>query len=168
MLWICFVLFANSDDLASDVLAGLKFRSIGPALTSGRITDFAVDPRDSHHYYVAVASGGVWETKNGGAEFSPIFDGQASYSIGCLTLDPSNPNTLWVGSGENNSQRSVGYGDGVYRSRDGGKSWENLGLKGSEHIGRIVVDPTDSSRIWVAAQGPLWSSGGARCIDNIR
>ncbi|MCB1050777.1 MAG: glycosyl hydrolase [Acidobacteria bacterium] len=162
MLWICFVLLANADDLTADVLSGLKFRALGPALTSGRISDFAVDPRDHNHYYVAVASGGVWETKNGGAQFNPIFDGQTSYSIGCLALDPSNPNTLWVGTGENNSQRSVGYGDGLYRSRDGGQSWEHMGLKDSEHIGRIAIDPTNSDRVWVAAQGPLWASGGDR------
>lgn len=150
---------ANAD---SELLNGLALRGIGPALTSGRVADLAVDPRNPAHYYVAVASGGVWETHNSGTTFTPIFDAQGSYSIGCVTLDPSNPNTLWVGTGENNSQRSVGYGDGIYRSLDGGKTWTHLGLKQSEHIGRIVVHPDDSNTLFVAAQGPLWSDGGDR------
>ncbi len=148
--------------LSADTLSGLKFRSIGPALMSGRICDFAVNPGKPSQYYVAVCSGGVWKTDNAGTTYEPVFDGEGSYSIGCVTLDPNNPNTVWVGTGENNSQRSVSFGDGVYRSRDGGKSWKNLGLKESEHIGMIVVDPRDSDVVYVAAQGPLWRSGGDR------
>lgn len=148
--------------LTSGTLAELAFRSIGPAVASGRIGDFAVDPRNPAHYFVAVSSGGVWKTDNGGATYEPIFDGEGSYSIGCIKLDPNNPNVVWVGSGENNSQRSVSFGDGVYRSRDGGKSWENLGLKDSEHIGMIAIDPRNSNTVYVAAQGPLWRSGGDR------
>jgi photosystem II stability/assembly factor-like uncharacterized protein len=142
--------------------AGLRLRSIGPAVTSGRIVGFAVHPSDRSHYYVAVASGGVWKTINAGTTWTPIFDTQGSYSIGCVTLDPANPHVVWVGSGENNSQRSVGYGDGVYKSTDGGRSWQNVGLKASEHIGKIVIDPRDSDTVYVAAQGPLWSGGGDR------
>lgn len=141
---------------------GLKLRSIGPGLTSGRIVDFAVDPKNRSRYFVAVASGGVWKTTNAGTTWTPIFDGQDSFSIGCITMDPNNANTLWVGTGENNSQRSVGYGDGVYKSTDGGRSWKNVGLKASEHIGRIVVDPKNSDTVYVAAQGPLWGPGGDR------
>jgi photosystem II stability/assembly factor-like uncharacterized protein len=148
--------------LNSAAVAGLAFREIGPAIASGRIGDFAVDPRDSSVWYVAVSSGGVWKTVNAGTTWQPIFDGEASYSIGCLTVDPSDPDIIWVGSGENNSQRSVGYGDGVYKSMDGGKSWKNVGLGESEHIGRIVVDPRDSNVVFVAAQGPLWRAGGDR------
>ncbi|MFO0837913.1 MAG: glycosyl hydrolase [Phycisphaerae bacterium] len=144
------------------LLSGLKFRNIGPGFTGGRISDFAVLPSDPNTFYVAVASGGVWKTTNGGTTFSPIFDSEGSYSIGCLALDPKNPSVIWIGSGENNSQRSVGFGDGVYRSRDGGKSWENLGLRDSEHIGRIAIDPRDSNVVYVAAQGPLWRSGPER------
>jgi photosystem II stability/assembly factor-like uncharacterized protein len=144
------------------VFAGLEFRSIGPALTSGRILDLAVHPKTPHVYYVATAGGGVWKTTNAGTTFEPIFDGQASHSIGCITLDPNDPRVVWVGSGENNSHRSVSWGDGVYKSNDGGKSWENVGLKKSEHIGRIVVDPRNSQVVYVAAQGPLWSAGGER------
>jgi photosystem II stability/assembly factor-like uncharacterized protein len=131
-------------------------------MCSGRVVDFAVDPTNTSRWFVATAAGGVWRTHNNGTTFEPIFDQQGSYSIGCVTLDPSNPHTVWVGTGENNGQRSVSWGDGVYRSRDGGDSWEHLGLEGSQHIGMIVVDPRDSDTVWVAAQGPLWNSGGDR------
>ena len=107
----------------SENFSALGFRSIGPAIASGRIADFAVDPRDNFHYYVGVCSGGVWETHNAGVTYQPVFDGEGSYSIGCVTLAPTNPDVVWVGSGENNSQRSVSYGDGVYKSLDGGQSW---------------------------------------------
>ncbi len=135
-----------------------------PAVTSGRIADLAVDPTNPDRWVVASASGGVWLTENHGLTFEPVFDGEGSYSIGCVTLDPSNPNTVWVGSGENNNQRSVAYGDGVYRSQDGGHSWTNMGLKNSEHIGMIAVHPTNSNIVWVAAYGPVWSPGGDRGI----
>ena len=141
---------------------GLEFRSIGPAFTAGRIADIAIDPTSQSTWYVAVGSGGVWKTRNRGTTWEPIFDNEGSYSTGCITIDPNNPNTIWLGSGENVSGRHVGYGDGVYRSRDGGHSWENMGLKNSERIGMIRVDPRDSNTIFVAAQGPLWSGGGER------
>ena len=144
--------------------SGLKWRALGPAIASGRVGDIVVDPRDRFHWYVAVCSGGVWETHNAGVTFAPIFDDQGSYSIGCLALAPSNPNIVWVGTGENNSQRSVSYGDGVYRSLDGGKSWQNMGLKRSLHVGRIVIHPTDPDIVWVAAMGPLWGPGGDRGV----
>lgn len=142
----------------------LSFRSIGPALTSGRIADLAIDPSNPHTWYVAAASGGVWKTENHGITFNPIFDGYDSYSIGCVEIAPSNHNTIWVGTGENNNQRAVSYGDGVYKSTDGGKSFTNMGLKKSEHIGSIVVHPTNEQIIWVAAYGPVWSSGGDRGV----
>ena len=145
-------------------LSGLKFRSIGPAQPSGRISDFAVNPKNFKEYYVAVSSGGVWKTVNAGTTYTPIFDGESSYSIGCVTLDPNNSNVVWVGTGENNNQRSVSYGDGIYKSVDGGKSWKNMGLKASEHIGKIIVDPTNSDVVYVAAIGPLWSEGGDRGV----
>ena len=143
-------------------ISGLKFRSLGPALTSGRISDFAVNPNNPSEYYVASASGGVWKTNNSGNTFEPIFDSQGSYSIGCVSLDPNNSNVVWVGTGENNGQRSVAYGDGIYKSIDGGKTWEHKGLKNSEHIGNILIDPRDSNTIYVSAIGPLWSSGRDR------
>lgn len=143
---------------------GLKLRCIGPALTSGRIADLAVNPNNPFEYYLAVASGGVWKTTNNGTTFDPIFDGQGSYSIGCVSIAPSNSNVVWVGTGENNNQRSVAYGDGIYKSTDGGKSWKNMGLKDSEHIGMITIHPEDENIVFVAAYGPLWSSGGDRGI----
>ncbi len=150
------------------ILSTMKLRSIGPALSSGRIGDFAVNPSNPAEYYVAVCSGGVWKTTNAGTTFKPVFDRQGSYSIGCITMDPNNHNVIWVGTGENNSQRSVNWGDGVYVSRDGGKSWKNMGLKTSEHIGKIVVHPFDSDTVYVASQGPLWKSGGERGLYRTR
>ncbi len=152
----------KANPMSTTTFAGLRWRNIGPAVTSGRVIAFAVDPKDRAKYYVAVASGGVWKTTNAGTTWNPIFDNEGSYSIGAIAIDPNNPSTVWVGTGERNSQRSVGYGDGVYRSDDGGKSWRNVGLKKSEHIGRIAIDPRDSNVVYVAAQGPLWSSGGER------
>jgi photosystem II stability/assembly factor-like uncharacterized protein len=148
--------------LSSSTIAGLRFRGIGPALTSGRIADIVVDPTDKSTWYVGVASGGVWKTENAGVTWTPIFDDQTSYSVGALAIDPKDPLVIWVGTGENNSQRSVGFGDGVYKSLDGGRTWENMGLKASGNIGRITIDPRSSSVVWVAAQGPMWSGGGDR------
>ncbi|MEE8138363.1 MAG: glycosyl hydrolase, partial [Thermoanaerobaculia bacterium] len=152
----------QKDVLSADTFAGLELRSLGPALTSGRISDIAVDPRNRKIYYVAVASGGVWKTTNAGTTWTPVFDDQGSYSIGSVTVDAGNPLVVWVGTGENNSQRSVGYGDGVYKSVDGGTSWEKVGLEDSQHIGKILIDPRDSDVVYVAAQGPLWGPGGDR------
>jgi photosystem II stability/assembly factor-like uncharacterized protein len=143
-------------------LAALPFRNLGPAFTSGRVGDIAVDPRRPDTWFVAASSGGVWKTVNGGTTWAPIFEKEASFSIGCITVDPRDSNTVWVGTGENNSQRSVAYGDGIYRSLDGGKHWENMGLKASEHIAKILVDPRNSQVVFVAAQGPLWKEGGER------
>src|SRR5258705_12561655 len=145
-----------TDPMSSPTFNGLKLRAIGPAFTSGRVIGFAVDPNNAAHYFVAAASGGVLNTMNNGATWTPVFDKEGSYSIGAIVLDPKNPLTVWVGTGENNSQRSVSYGNGVYRSDDGGKSWKNVGLKASEHIGRIAIEPQDSNIVYVAAQGPLW------------
>ncbi len=148
--------------LTQETLAGLELRGIGPALMSGRIADIAIDPTDQSTWYVGVGSGGVWKTTNAGTTWESVFEGQGSYSIGTVVVDPHNTATIWVGSGENVNGRHVGYGDGVYRSRDGGKTWENLGLNDSQHIGRIIVHPEDPNTIFVASQGPLWSPGGER------
>lgn len=148
--------------VSAETYAGLRLRSIGPAVCSGRVVDLAVHPQNKNVYYVGVASGGVWKTTNAGTTWTPLFDEQGSYSIGCVVIDPKSPNTIWVGTGENNSQRSVGYGDGVYKSVDGGKSWKKIGLEKSEHIGKILIDPRDSATVYVAAQGPLWKAGGDR------
>ncbi|KAB1064435.1 WD40/YVTN/BNR-like repeat-containing protein [Salibacter halophilus] len=158
------ILTAQKSDyfLKSSDLNAFSFRTIGPALTSGRISDIAVHPQDKDFWYIAAASGGVWKTTNHGVNFTPIFDSEGSYSIGCVTIDPNNPHTVWVGTGENNNQRSVAYGDGIYKSTDDGKSWKNMGLKNSEHIGMIAVHPNNSDIVYVAAYGPLWSKGGDR------
>ncbi|MEO7174344.1 MAG: glycosyl hydrolase [Saprospiraceae bacterium] len=150
--------------LSSDTYQAFQFRNIGPAIASGRISDIAVNPRNKAQWYLAVASGGIWKTNNAGTSFQPIFENEGSYSVGCLALDPNQEQVIWAGSGENNNQRSVAYGDGVYRSADGGKSWKNMGLKQSEHIGMIAVHPTESNTVVVAAYGPLWSPGGDRGI----
>lgn len=150
--------------LKSNQIGALKFRNIGPALMSGRIGDLAIDPNQPNTWYVAVASGGLWKTTNAGTTWTPIFDNYGSYSMGCVSLDPQNSNTVWVGTGENVGGRHIGFGDGVYVSHDAGKSFKNMGLKESEHIAKILVHPEDSNVIFVASQGPLWSSGGERGV----
>ncbi len=157
---ILFQVSAQQPD--STTYKGLEFRSVGPAFTSGRIADIAIHPKNESIWYVAVGSGGVWKTKNAGTTWKPIFDNESSYSIGCITIDPTNPNTIWVGTGENVGGRHVGFGDGIYVSHNGGKTWENMGLTTSEHISKIIVHPEDSNTIWVASQGPLWNKGGER------
>jgi photosystem II stability/assembly factor-like uncharacterized protein len=154
----------SADAVATPSFTGLAFRSIGPALMAGRISDIAVHPDDPRLWYVAAGSGGVWKTTNAGTTWTPVFDDQTSYSIGCVTIDPHAPDRVWVGTGENIGGRHVGFGDGVYRSDDGGGSWTRVGLERSEHIAEILVHPGDPDTIWVAAQGPLWSPGGERGI----
>jgi photosystem II stability/assembly factor-like uncharacterized protein len=151
-----------NDPWQSGSFSAFRLRAIGPALMSGRVNILLVHPNQPATWYAGVASGGVWKTTNAGTTWTPIFQNEGTYSIGDVVMDPRNPNTLWVGTGEHNNQRSVGWGDGIYRSDDAGKTWKNLGLKDSQHIGRIVVDPRDSNVVYVAAQGPLWSPGGDR------
>lgn len=146
----------------SQVAAALELRAIGPAVMGGRVADIAVHPTKRSTWYVAVGSGGLWKTANAGITWTPIFDDLPSYSIGDVALDPNNPDVVWVGTGENVSGRHVAWGDGVYRSRDGGRSWEQMGLERSEHIGKILIDPRNSDVVFVAAEGPLWASGGDR------
>ena len=154
---------AKKTSLDTGMLAGaMKFRSVGPAFMSGRIGDIAIDQKNPNTWYIAVASGGVWKTDNAGTTFKPIFDNQKSYSIGCVTIDPTVSSTVWVGTGENNGGRHIGFGDGVYVSHDAGKSWKLKGLEKSEHISKILVDPRDSNVVFAASQGPLWSPGGER------
>ncbi|MCP4725844.1 MAG: glycosyl hydrolase, partial [bacterium] len=160
------ILFVTSSAIAQDITSGtfssLRFRSIGPAWASGRISDIAVNPNNHSEWYVGVASGGIWKTTNNGTTFRPIFDRYGSYSIGCLAIDPNNVNVVWAGSGENNSQRALGYGDGVYKTEDGGKTWKNMGLKSSRQIGKILVDPRNSDVVFVASEGSVWGPGGER------
>jgi photosystem II stability/assembly factor-like uncharacterized protein len=140
----------------------LALRTIGPALVSGRISDVAVDPTNRSVWYVGVSAGNVWKTVNRGTTWEPIFDDYGSYSIGAVTADELNPGVVWVGTGENASQRSAGFGDGIYKSTDGGESFQHMGLATSEHIGDIIVDPRNSQVVYAASQGPLWASGGER------
>ena len=146
----------------SSALSGFKFRSLGPAFMSGRIADIAIDPTNQNTWYVAVGSGGVWKTTNAGTTWSPLTDNMPFYSTGCITIDPNNNSSIWLGTGENVGGRHVGIGHGIYHSNDGGVSWKDKGLKKSEHISKIIVHPKNPNVIWVAAQGPLWSSGGQR------
>ncbi|MCX6626727.1 MAG: hypothetical protein NTW28_03735 [Candidatus Solibacter sp.] len=148
--------------LTAGSVSDLAMRNITGTFTSGRIADVAVDPRNRSVWYVATASGGLWKTTNRGLRFQPVFDAGGSYSLGCVTVDPKNPDTVWLGTGENQAQRAIGYGDGVYKSTDAGKTWRNMGLANSEHIGKIWVDPRNANVVWVAAQGPLFSPGGDR------
>ena len=154
----------NKDKKSENIYDGLKFRHLGPALMSGRISDIAIHPNNENIWYVASGSGGAWKTENSGTTWKPIFDNEKSYSIGCITLDPQNSDIVWIGSGENVGGRHVAYGDGIYKSVNGGKNWQNMGLKKSEHISKIIVHPTNQNTIWVASQGPLWSKGGERGI----
>ena len=148
--------------LKSGTFSGLKWRSIGPAFASGRIADIAVNPDNHSEWFVAVACGHIWKTTNNGTTFSPVFDKYGTYSIGCLAIDPNNTSVVWTGTGENNHQRALGYGNGVYKSIDGGKSWKNMGLKESRQIGMISIDPRNSDIVFVAAEGSAWGPGGDR------
>ena len=143
-------------------LDAFTLRNVGPAFLSGRIADIKTHPENENVWYVATGSSGVWKTVNAGTTWTPIFDDQSSYSTGCITVDPTNPDVVWVGTGENVGGRHVAYGDGIYRSDNGGMTWKNMGLKKSEHISEIIVHPDNSDVVWVAAQGPLWTSGGER------
>ncbi len=154
----------KSDSLKNISLSALSFRSIGPAFTGGRVVDIAVNPSNKSEYYIGSGHGSLWKTTNNGNSFSPVFDNQGAYAIGAIKIDPNNNNIVWVGTGENNNQSNVIYGDGVYRSEDAGKSWKNMGLKTSEHIGGIVIDHENSNIVYVAAYGSLRREGGERGI----
>ncbi len=147
-----------------EIISSLPMRNIGPAFMTGRIADVVKDHSDPSTWYVATASSNVWKTKNNGTTWTPVFDRYPSYSTGCLAMDPGNANVLWLGTGENQSQRSVGWGDGIYRSLDAGKTWKQMGLTQSEHIGKIFIDPRNTDVLVVAAQGPLWKEGGERGV----
>lgn len=162
LLILCSAGLAAQD--APETLKGFKLRSVGPAFVAGRISDIAVHPDHDNTWYVAVSSGGVWKTKNAGTTWQPIFDNKKVFATGCITIDPNNPSTVWLGTGENNGGRHISWGDGVYKSTDDGKSWKNMGLPNSEHVSKIIVHPDNSDVVWVASQGPLWSSGGDRGV----
>ncbi len=149
----------NKSDIS---ISALRLRNVGPAFLSGRIADIAIHPNNDNVWYVATGSSGVWKTENSGTTYTPIFDNETTYSTGCVTIDPSDPSIIWLGTGENVGGRHVAFGDGVFKSENGGKSWKNMGLRKSEHISEIIVHPNNSNIIWAASQGPLWSPGGER------
>jgi hypothetical protein len=144
---------SEPDSLKNISLAGLSFRSIGPAVTGGRVVDIAVNPFNYSEYFVASGHGSLWETTNSGITFSPAFDGNKSYAIGTVKIDPTNTNIVWVGTGENNNQNNVIPGDGIYKSEDGGKSWKNMGIESSDQIGGIAIDYNNSKIVYIAAYG---------------
>lgn len=145
-------------------LKNLRWRAIGPAIMGGRIDDVAVVEGDASTFYIGAATGGVWKTTNAGTTFDPIFDEQSNTSIGDICIAPSDPNILWVGTGEPNNRQSSSWGDGIYRSLDGGKTWQNMGLKDSKHIGRVVIDPNNPNVVYVAALGHLWGPNRERGV----
>jgi len=150
--------------VASSPFTGLEWRSVGPIVQGGRLVDLEVVPGQPYTFYAAYASGGLWKTSNNGHSFEPLFDHQASIIMGDIAVDPNHPETVWVGTGENNSSRSSYGGMGVYRSDDGGQNWRYMGLGDSDRIGRILVDPNDSDRIYVATLGKLYTPGGQRGV----
>src|SRR6185312_9128320 len=142
----------------------LHFRSIGPAIMSGRISDFAVYEANPAIFYVGTAHGGVWKTTSNGAQFMPLLQDRGLLSIGAVAVQQSNPDTVWVGTGESNNRKSTSWGEGLYKSTDGGKTFTHVGLRDSKHIGRIVIDPRNPDVVFVAATGPLFGSGGERGV----
>ena len=174
ILWLIFMLLFSlnaaaqknleADSLKDISLAGLSFRSIGPAVTGGRVVDIAVNPFNHSEYFVASGHGSLWKTTNAGTNFTPVFDGNKSYAIGCIKIDPTNTNVVWVGTGENNNQNNVIFGDGIYKTEDAGKTWNNMGLKESHQLGGIVIDPNNSNIVYAAAYGSSRVSGGDRGI----
>jgi photosystem II stability/assembly factor-like uncharacterized protein len=153
---------------AVDALAGLEFRNIGPAIMGGRVSDLAVVDDNPAVFYVGVASGGVWKTTNFGTTFEPVFDDQSTASIGDVTVSQQNPSLVWVGSGEPNNRQSSPWGNGVYKSLDGGRNWQHMGLQETRHIGRILIDPTDNDTVFVAAVGHLWGPNPERGVFRTR
>lgn len=148
--------------LTAQTLAGIPLRALGPGLVTGRIADIKIDPKNPSTWYIATAFGGLWKTVNRGASFTPLFDEQSTHNMCCIEIDPRNSDILWLGTGENHSQRSAHFGDGLFKSIDAGKTWKQVGLPQSEHLGKIAIDPRNSDVVYVASQGPLFSPGGER------
>ena len=148
----------------SSIFRGLPWRSIGPVVMGGRIVDVENVPGEPYSFYVAYASGGLWKTTNNGVTFDPLFDDQSTIIMGDLAIDPQNPKTIWVGTGEDNSSRSSYGGMGIFRSDDGGETWQNKGLGESDRIARVLVDPRDSKRVYAAVLGKLYTEGGQRGV----
>ncbi|MBI4471046.1 MAG: hypothetical protein HY646_00150, partial [Acidobacteria bacterium] len=157
-----FVLSAQAQTVDESLLKNLSFRSIGPAVMGGRIDDVAAVESNPSVMYVGAASGGLWKTVNNGTTWQAVFDNEGTASIGDVAVAPSNPEIVWVGAGEPNNRQSSSYGDGVYKSTDGGQTWQHMGLRDSHHVGRIVIDPKDPNIVYVAALGHLWGPNRER------
>jgi photosystem II stability/assembly factor-like uncharacterized protein len=155
---------ASAQDVDESTFRALEFRAIGPAVMGGRIDDVEVNESNPSTMYVGAASGGVWKTTNNGVTWTPIFDDQGVASIGDIALAPSNPDIVWVGTGEPNNRQSSSFGDGVYKSVDGGRTWKHMGLRDSHHIGRVIIDPHNAEIVYVAALGHLWGSNRERGV----
>ncbi len=156
---------SGSDRLTADMFSAMEIRGLGPTLVTGRVADIEIDPNDSNTYYVASSFGGLWKSVNRGFTFTQIFprSGEVqAFSLCCVVVDPKDSNVVWLGTGENASQRSAHFGTGLYKSTDAGKNWVRVGLEKSERIGKILIDPRNSNVVWVASQGPLFSAGGDR------
>ena len=159
------VLYAQSaDDVIDKTVNNLTWRSIGPANMAGRIDDFAVVESNPFIVYVGTASGGIWKTTNNGVTWKPIFDDQITSTIGNIDVAPSNPGVLWVGTGEANNRQSSSWGNGVYKSTDGGNTWHHMGLENTHHIGRVRIDPKNPDVVYIAATGHLWGSNEERGV----
>jgi len=152
----------QAPQLTSDMLGGLRLRSIGPALMSGRFVDIEGIASDPFMFYVASATGGVFRTRNNGVTWEAVFENEATHSVGDIAVFQPNPDIIWVGTGERANRQSSGWGDGVYKSTDAGATWTNVGLRDSLHIGRIVTHPSDPDTVWVAAAGHLWGPNEER------
>jgi photosystem II stability/assembly factor-like uncharacterized protein len=163
-----FVSQAMTQIVSEDILKPVRYRSIGPTRQSGRFVDLAVYEKKPSVFYAALASGGLLKTVNNGISFEYVFDNNNVISIGDIAIDQNNPDVVWVGTGEANNSRTAYYGDGVYKSTDGGKTWKNMGLKESHHVGRIVIDPKNSDIVWVAAAGHLYSDNPDRGLYETR
>lgn len=150
--------------IATEALSDLQFRSIGPAVTGGRIHDVEVRPGDPSTIYAATASGGLWKTTNKGTTWQPLFDDQPVSTFGDVAPAPSNRQVVWAGTGEQNNRQSTAWGNGIYRSTDGGQSWTHLSLEKTRHIGRIQVHPRNPDVAYVAALGNLWAPSDARGV----
>jgi len=158
------VLSAGAQNIDNSILEAVHYRSIGPTRQGGRYVDFAVVEKKPTTFYAALATGGLWKTENNGITFEVLFEDEGAISIGDIAVDQNNPDILWVGTGEANNSRTAYYGDGIYKSTDGGSTWESMGLKESGHIGRIIIHPDNPEIVWVAALGHLYSENKERGV----
>ncbi|HXV85410.1 MAG TPA: hypothetical protein VD793_01870, partial [Gemmatimonadales bacterium] len=152
----------QAQGLTPATFANLHFRNIGPAAMSGRVVDLAVVEAHPYTFYVATSTGGVWKTTNNGVTITPVFEKESTHSVGAIAVHQVDTNIVWVGTGERANRQSNSWGDGVYKSTDGGRTWRNMGLRDSHHVGRVALHPTDPNIVFVAAMGHLWGPNDER------